>query len=332
MATPAAPIHLVLDNTFGALLIGVLISAALWGVTCIQTFIYYMTYPGDELHLKIIVALAWIFDTIHQILICHTAYTYLVTNFGNLEFLGVLVNTLVIEVFFTAFIALLVQCFFAMRVWILSSKNIIITSIVMAFVLSEFGAVMAYGIKGVNFTTLADLSKLKALSISVNALAAAGDIVIAATLCWLLHTSRTGFKRSDGMITKMIAFCVNTGLITSLCAIASLVTIVALPNAFVYIAFYFALGRLYSNSLLATLNARQALRNASRQDDISMSGGRGHTFSRSEAPRAVSIKVDTTRQVDYSDHDTADDDYKHTPSNSSIGEKMPPPFGRGDMV
>lgn len=96
-----------------------------------------------------------------------------------------------------------------------------------------------------------------------------------------------------------------------------------------------------------------------------MSGGRGHTFSRSEAPRvcsvfpsiqvpanhlvkAVSIKVDTTRQVDYSDHDTADvsgsmtttrftlpedqDDYKHTPSNSSIGEKMAPPFGRGDMV
>ena len=35
--------QLVLDNTFGALFIGVVVAGALWGVTCSQTFIYYRT-------------------------------------------------------------------------------------------------------------------------------------------------------------------------------------------------------------------------------------------------------------------------------------------------
>lgn len=309
----AAPVHLVLDNTFGAMLVGVFISAALWGVTCIQTFIYYTTYHSDGLHLKMIVGFVWVFDTVHQILICHTAYTYLISHFGDVDFLTVLVDTLVVEVFFTGFVAVLVQCFFAMRVWVLSGKNVIITTVVMSFVLSEFAAVMAYGVQGVKYTKLADLGNLKALSISVNALAASGDIIIAATLCWLLSRSRTGFKRSDSMITKMIAFCVNTGLVTSVCALGSLITIVVLPNAFVYIAFYFTLSRLYSNSLLATLNARQSLRNASRIDEISMSSGaraRHGTFSRdmpNNQPPPMSIKVDTTREVKYSGPDSSAD-------------------------
>ena len=36
---------------------------------------------------------------------------------------------------------------------------------------------------------------LQPLSITVNALAAAGDVLIAGTLCTLLHLSRTGFHR-----------------------------------------------------------------------------------------------------------------------------------------
>lgn len=65
----------------------------------------------------------------------------------------------------------------------------------------------------------------------VNVLAAAGDVLIAAVLCKMLHTSRTGYKkyipirrvlcarlmtipRSDTMINKLIVFIVNTGLLT----------------------------------------------------------------------------------------------------------------------
>jgi len=252
----------------------------------------------------------WAFDTTHQALICHTAYTYLVSHFGQPEFLGTMVNTLIIEVFFNGMVALLVQSFFARRVWILSKHSYVLTGAVMSFVIAEFVAVFYYAARGASFTTLGDLSTLKALSITVNALAAAGDLLIAVILCWILQTSRTGFSKSDTVITKLIAISINTGLVTSICAILSLLTIVVFPVAFIYITFYFTLGRLYSNSLLATLNARKALRDASHQD-MSMSTRSGNNHRTGgisvggtiRTPKTkMNIQVNTTRTVEYDPH------------------------------
>jgi hypothetical protein len=93
--------------------------------------------------------------------------------------------------------------------------------------------------------TFAELSNLKHLSMVVNVLAAAGDVLIALILCVMLHVSRTGYKkyrsvillcvfptlmcciacRSDTIINRLIAFSVNTGLLTSVCAVMSLVSV-----------------------------------------------------------------------------------------------------------
>lgn len=74
-------------------------------------------------------------------------------------------------------------------------------------------------------TTFVELGSLKPLSMSVNALAAAGDVLIAVFLCTLLQQSRTGFRRSDTMINKLILFSINTGLLTSICAVMSLISV-----------------------------------------------------------------------------------------------------------
>jgi hypothetical protein len=51
---------------------------------------------------------------------------------------------------------------------------------------------MIYAIRGVRCITLAELGALKAFPISVSALAAAGDVLIAFILCWMLQSSRAG--------------------------------------------------------------------------------------------------------------------------------------------
>ena len=56
----------------------------------------------------------------------------------------------------------------------------------------------------INVHTFAELATLKYLSISVNALAAAGDVLIAGTLSLLLHRSRTGFQKRDTMINQLV--------------------------------------------------------------------------------------------------------------------------------
>jgi hypothetical protein len=143
---------------------------------------------------------------------------------------------------------------------------------------------------------------------SVNAVAAAGDVLITVFLCTFLQRSRTGFHQSDTLINKLMVFSVNTGLLTSICAVMSLISVcktsqmarnfVPDPDAaqilvwsdtFIYAAFYFCLGRrmcnvanhavhelkvmfsVYCNSLLATLNVRKSIRHDSSEEPMSLS-------------------------------------------------------------
>ncbi|KAG6809991.1 hypothetical protein H0H92_013798 [Tricholoma furcatifolium] len=143
------------------------------------------------------------FDTVHQVLISHTVYTYLVTNYDNPAQLSNLVWSMLVEVLFNGLTALLVQGFLTIRVWRLSNRNYWLTGLVVLLVAGEFGCIVAFGTLSLQFTTFRELARLKYLSISVNALAAAGDVLIALILCTLLHRSRTGFHRSDTMINKL---------------------------------------------------------------------------------------------------------------------------------
>ncbi|EMD41094.1 hypothetical protein CERSUDRAFT_91852 [Gelatoporia subvermispora B] len=285
-----------LDDTMGVTFVGVLMAAVLYGVSCVQIFYYFVRFPTDWWHLKLLVSAVWVFDTIHQALISHTVYTYVITNFGNAEELGSLVWSLIIEVLFNGFTALLVQSFFVLRIWKLSERNLWLTTPTLLLVIGEFGAVLVYVIEAMQLETFEQLAGLKPLSMTVNALAAAGDVLIAAILCTMLHRSRTGFKRSDTLINKLILFTINTGFLTSVCAVLSLITIVALPNTFIYICFYFTLGRLYSNSLLATLNARKLLRDRSAVGEV-LSLELQHTSTgQMPSPGGIAIRVDTTKE------------------------------------
>lgn len=247
-------------------------------------------------------------DTIHQALISHTVYAYTITNWGNQNFLGEIPRTLVVQVLFSGLTAFMVQCFLASRIWRLSNRKGWLIAIIVLLIVGELGAILAYTIISLQFHTFSEVTRLKGLSLSVNSLAAIGDVVIAGSLCTILYRSRTGFHRSDTIITKLIIFSVNTGLLTSVCALGSLVSILAWPTTFIYIAFYFCIGRLYTNSLLATLNARKKLRelsdgiqNTSAMENVSVSLqslGRGHAsdFSSSQQRQNISIKIDTKKE------------------------------------
>ncbi|KAF5362302.1 hypothetical protein D9756_002045 [Leucocoprinus leucothites] len=308
------------DNTMGVALIGIVIASAFYGVSILQVY-YYYTHQQDTWYIKTLVGLVMLFETIHQALITHSVYVYLVSYYNQpemlaqLELIGIenfysFIPDLTcpfneVEVLFNGFTALLVQSFLTMRVWRLSNRRIWLTGLLVILVTGEFGCVVAFTTLSLQLRTYAELAHLKPLSIAVNALAAAGDLLIAASLCIILHQSRTGFQRSDTMIKKLIVYSVNTGLLTSLCAVASLVSIVLAGHTFLYIMFFFCIGRLYSNSLLATLNARKKIRAAAdniqnTSDNLSLSlrefprsGGINMATKR---PTNISIKIDTTKE------------------------------------
>jgi len=256
MTDTASLSQIVLNDTLGAAYIGVVVSGCLFGVSWVQAW-YYFTHQSDRWPLKALVSGVMLTDTIHQGLITHTVYTYTITNWGNAASFGKLVRTLLVQVLFSGFTTFMVQCFLATRIWRLSDRKVWLIFIILLLILGEFGVNLAYTIISLRFETFAQVTHLKAVSLSINALAAAGDIVIAASLCTTLHHSRTGFHGSNTIITKLIVFSVNTGLLTSLCALASLVSILAWPTAFIYVTFFFCIGR-HSLYKLSARNSQRA--------------------------------------------------------------------------
>ncbi|KAJ6567210.1 hypothetical protein DFH09DRAFT_454632 [Mycena vulgaris] len=215
-----------IDNTMGSALLGVIGAAGLYGVSCVQTWCYFNRYSSTDVwYIKALVGLVFVFDSIHQALISHTVYWYVIKNYSHPEALANLVWSILLEVLFNGLIGLIVQSFLTMRVWRLSNRNIALTAVTASLVLAEFGCSVAFTIQSLKLSTWAELGELKGLSMSVNVLGAVADFVIAVILVFYLRRSRTGFKKSDTMITKLIMFSVSTGLLTSVCAVASLISI-----------------------------------------------------------------------------------------------------------
>ncbi|KAI0643753.1 hypothetical protein C8Q79DRAFT_1002351 [Trametes meyenii] len=279
-----------LDSTMGPLLIGVILAAM---------YYYFTRYPRDPWHIKLLVTVVWTTDSIHQALISHSVYWYLITEYGNPQALFMLTRSIIIEVLFNGFTGVFVQIFFAARIWKLSGGKLYLVIPVAILITGDL-----------HYHTFADLTQIKGLSISINVFAAAGDVVIATILCTILHFSRTGFSKSNTLINRLMVFAVNTGLLTSICACLSLITILSLPNTFIYITFFFLVGRLYCNSLMATLNARKSLREASGNDvsvslrDMQPAASTNLTnispYSQRRA-EGITIRIDTTKDTK---HDT----------------------------
>ncbi|KAF8871080.1 hypothetical protein BD779DRAFT_1478451 [Infundibulicybe gibba] len=86
---------------------------------------------------------------------------------------------------------------------------------------------------------------------------------------------------------KLILFVVNTGFLTSLCAVASLVSILVAGGTFLYIGFFFCIGRWgvnTSNNVSVSLHDFPRTVNLRRLTDISIEidGTQGLTLYNSD--------------------------------------------------
>ncbi|KAJ2923427.1 hypothetical protein H1R20_g13670, partial [Candolleomyces eurysporus] len=292
-----------LDNTMGAMFIGVIVSGVLHGICLVQAFFYFMSQPKDPLLIKAMVLTTCTFDFVHLSWITHSMYHYLVTNFGKEDALQQLVWSVLMEALLTGLNGAMVQTYdyryYTYRVWQLSKKNYFLAGLILLLIL----ATAVWVILSMRFETYRELLTINPLTITINALSCAVDVLIAASLCWMLHNSRTGFKRSDNIINKLMIFVVNTGMLTTSCAIASLVALVVSPNTLIYATFYFCIGRFYTNSFIATLNARKGLSgsNQNTQQDSSnmmMSAQRSALSSNGKrTPHDIAIRIETTQEA-----------------------------------
>ncbi|KAJ6460134.1 hypothetical protein C8R47DRAFT_128585 [Mycena vitilis] len=288
-----------IHNTFGVLYLAVVLSASLYGVGLLQFWLYIRKYHSqDPMGVKALVVTVLICDTCQQGLLCHALYLYLVTSMEDPSLLVSAVRTVLIQVFFSCAIATLVQQFYCWRIYKIG-KSLVLAGAVSLLSWTTCATLLVYAVKLVQVSLLSEVISLKAVGMAATTLSTVVDFTISIVLVILLQSAKTGFKRSTDMLNRLMMFSFNTGLPTTLCAILDNIFLGIFPNTFIYIFFFLLMGRLYTNSLLVTLNCRDYIRSAQREEYSLEDSGRPRMPTASSRRSAIAIRIESDTINDF---------------------------------
>jgi len=261
-----------IPTTYGALLIGGLLATGLSGTVTVQSFSYIRLYPTDLLRNRALVGAVWIMDTAHTSLIWASIWTYLITNFGDTSKIDMIPRTVAMSIALTAILTFLVHCFFAHRIHKLSRGDWRVT---IPLSICAFLRLCSASVTTGEMIHMETFSSFKhefrwvfTLGLALSSLV---DVLIAVFLCHSLRGSRKASANSsmDHVINSVILYTFENGSITCTATIVSMVCWLAMPNNLVFMGLHFVIGKLYANSLLATLNARKQLQRERSQRGLS---------------------------------------------------------------
>ncbi|KAF7356484.1 hypothetical protein MVEN_00981500 [Mycena venus] len=300
------PSPIPLDNTLGALYIGVAASSVVFGINCMQSFLYFAEHSKrDGRFFKAFVLVLWILELLTVVLINHGVYFYSISNFGDLNVLAEpTIWSIVVEIGLSTFVAFMVQSFFAYRVYILGGgKKLLLPCIIMVLTLAQFAMGLVYTKVALSFKRFSGGNKRlrkynlflllkfvfdigveqKPYVMTLFGLELAADFLIAASSIFYLrqHSQRSEVHATQHVIYVLIKYVVNTCLLEVLC----LIPIIALASrgqfylrysfglityqwaseatTLIFGPFVLVLPRVYSLSLLCSLNNRDHLRDIS---------------------------------------------------------------------
>ncbi|KAE9410648.1 hypothetical protein BT96DRAFT_871622 [Gymnopus androsaceus JB14] len=270
------PSLIPLDSSLGALFIGIILSTAVYGVTCLQAYNYFMHHSfNDRWFLKLFVIVLWVVDTLHVALLAIFYYGYTVTNFGDYEFLAKVYWPLTIQVLIGDIITVAIHMFFACRIYLLSGKKLVIPSAICLIDLAQFCEcfkrprvflnvhVMDLALATAkNCNLLLNCPQFLNLGLLPISIGMTDDTIVTASMIYYLRKSRSSFKQTNHIVNTLVTYTINTGLLTTIFTLACLLllSIQDSPTSLIFALFFFIEVRLYTCSFMSVLNSRTALR------------------------------------------------------------------------
>ncbi|KAJ6538975.1 hypothetical protein B0H19DRAFT_1176474 [Mycena capillaripes] len=244
---------------FSTTFVGFSVATTLYGVSVLQAYLYFRRYAQDRWALKTMVATLWIFDTLATIFVAHSLFLFVFSILNKKIEVNIPWSFTGEKLLVTA-ITFIAQCFYAHTIWKVS-KNKIATLFIVVLAVGAFGLGIYTTVHLFQNPGLNSISTRSFLIISglVQGLAALNDIVITGALSYYLHSKRSTIASSDKLIDTLIIYAVSRGVLTAIAQMMFLVLNVAIPNHQFWLPFHMAVGKLYVNSVLATLNVRQSL-------------------------------------------------------------------------
>ncbi|TFK32051.1 hypothetical protein BDQ12DRAFT_635431, partial [Crucibulum laeve] len=253
---PIIPIPPNIAQLTGPLLLGHFFNWGLFGCLCIQTYIYYLSFPNDRKLPQVLVVVVFTIELLQTVLSTRDAFRNFGTGWGNFADLNEIGWLWFSVPVLGTVITTIAQMFFAWRIWILSKKLYLpvpIALICLVQCISGIWVGIWSHLIGVFSNVQHHTYKLTSIWLGGTAL---GDGIIAVSMIYYLTRSRTGFQSTNLLITRIIRITVETGLICATFAILDLSFFLAFQDNNYHLAASVPLSKLYANSLLVVLNAR----------------------------------------------------------------------------
>lgn len=249
--------------SLGAILLGSLLGALLSGIVAMQVFLYFKLYSDDPLRFRGLVLFIWLLDILHTAMACASNWSYLIAHFGDDNVADSIMWPTAVTVALTAFITFFVQSFFAYRIFTLS-KNWFITLPIGILTTARLAAALVSTSKMIELGHFSEFVHSIGWVFTMGlSLATTVDVMVTFTLCWYLNKSRTGFQSMEAIVDSIILYTIETNSLTCITTAISLICWISMPRNLIFLGLHFGISKLYANTLLATLNARKALRGRS---------------------------------------------------------------------
>ncbi|KAH8829004.1 hypothetical protein DL96DRAFT_1023574 [Flagelloscypha sp. PMI_526] len=246
------------DLTIGALLLGFSFNIYPYGLVCHRYLAYASLEFNDPIWLRALVAVLFAIDTSQTILEFYGVWYFAVENYANPTALTGLFWVSTVTGITTALSSFIVQAFLIHRLWRFTGQFWFCSFLNLA----ALGACLCGVIACIQAALLVDLAKFAAivpLATACLGMEAGVDIIITVFLSRTLWLSKTGRTRTNTIIHRCSGAAIQSGLFSSVFAIANLVVFVLWTDTYLYTIFSWPLGRIYSYSLLYTLVIRKEL-------------------------------------------------------------------------
>ncbi|KAJ7621282.1 hypothetical protein FB45DRAFT_138882 [Roridomyces roridus] len=256
----------------GPLIIGSWLNLALFGALSVQLYFYHLAFPNDRKSTKSLVYAIYALAMLSTFATMNSKFKTFGYGFADISILTKVDFHWVITPTVGGLLGFASQSFYAYRMYILSSRRLVpgltfllaLTSIAGAFAVAVFVS------KADNVIQLENSH----VSISVGVwcgASAACDVLIAVCMTYYLTKADTGFARTHALISKLTRLIIETGSLTALVALATLILFFASEHIY-YVTPADALPHIYAVTVLVVLNSRIRIVTGNRSGEISISG------------------------------------------------------------
>ncbi|KAL1668758.1 hypothetical protein GGF50DRAFT_110965 [Schizophyllum commune] len=219
-------------------------------------YLYWNVYKRkDPLYLRLLVLFLFLADTAHTAFTMAYMYIALIVHYDDPPYLQHTTWVFATEPALVGIIGGSVQLFFSWRVRMLTG-NVFLAGIIAACALTACLSGIGTAISCMMISVFSELHRsLPVVGVWFGS-ASLADILVAGSLVNYLRRHRTGIRSTDTQVDRIIRLTVQTGVITSLWGLMHML-LYLLEHKGWHLMFNFSLAKIYTNSLMSSLNSRQ---------------------------------------------------------------------------